>query len=75
MRGAKRRAARENRTLTSLIEEGLRLVLAEDRGREKPSVAPPRVSVAKGGLQPGVELSDLRDAEDAAFAERLTRAR
>jgi hypothetical protein len=55
---AKREAARRGQTLTSLIEHGLRLVLA---GRQRPSkrhhVELP-VCHAGGGTLPGVDLDD-----------------
>jgi hypothetical protein len=54
---AKARAARQRRTFTSLIEEGLRRVLDDD----EPSVEP-RVPPAYG--DPGAEpLVELRDRE------------
>lgn len=55
---AKREAARRGETLTSLIERGLRLVLA----RPQTSGARPRVELpvsrAGGGTLPGVDLDD-----------------
>ena len=76
LRRAKRKAAAEDRTLTSLIEEGLRAVLDE---RPKPAkrrrvVLP--VSKATGGLMPGVDLtrlSDLQEQEDLEYVERMKR--
>jgi hypothetical protein len=71
---AKRKAAAEGRTLTSLIEDGLRLVVAEKRGK------PPRrrvqlpVSKATGGLMPGIDISDsaaLQEMEDLEYIERM----
>ena len=53
---AKRRAAEEGRTLTSLIEEGLTLVLAEPVEPTRPRVTLP-VCKATGGVLPGVELN------------------
>ena len=55
---AKREAARRHETLTSLIEQGLRLILAQSRSprKKRPHVALP-VSGA-GGLLPGVDLSN-----------------
>lgn len=67
LRQAKKRAAESGRTLTALIEEGLRLVLTP----RVPVTAPPLnlpVSGA-GGLRPGVDLDDtaaLYDLMDAA---------
>jgi hypothetical protein len=37
---AKARALAEGRTFTSLVEEGLRIVLAEDRGADPPQPLP-----------------------------------
>jgi AcrR family transcriptional regulator len=55
---ARREAARHNQTLTALIEQGLRLVLAQSRpSREKRRRVVLPVS-GQGGLQPGVDLSD-----------------
>jgi hypothetical protein len=51
--GAKRKAAAENRTLTSVIEEGLRLVLAEGRKRRH---YPLRLSTATGPPLPGIDI-------------------
>jgi hypothetical protein len=55
---AKREAARRGRTLTSLIDEGVRLVLAQSRRRgPRPTVELP-VGRAGGGTLPGVDLDD-----------------
>ena len=70
---AKRRAAAEGRTLTSLIEDGLRRLLAEGRSHPAKRARLP-VSKATGGLQPGVDLariSDLQELDDLAYAQRL----
>ncbi len=71
---AKRKAASEGRTLTSLIEEGLRTVVA-DKGRpaRRERVVLP-VSKAKGGLLPGVDItrfSDYQEMEDLEYVERM----
>ena len=56
---AKRKAHAERRTLTSLIEDGLRLVLAESgKAVRRKRVLPP-VSKAIGGPMPGIDLTDL----------------
>ncbi|HKZ95678.1 MAG TPA: hypothetical protein VJ045_01710 [Hyphomicrobiaceae bacterium] len=58
LRAARKKAAAEGRTLTSLIEEGLRQVIYEDLSRKaqrKPFKIP--VSKAKGGPRPGVDLT------------------
>ncbi len=73
VRRAKRKAAAEGRSLTSLIEEGLRRVLADRSAVAAPRVLPP-VSKASGGLMPGVDLNDsaaLQEMEDQAYVERL----
>ncbi len=55
---AKREAARHGETLTSLIERGLRLVLARPhKSRERRRVEVP-VCRAAGGTLPGVDLND-----------------
>jgi hypothetical protein len=74
LRRAKVLAAQQGRTLTSLIEEGLRLTLTA-----KPRPAPARVelpvSSAAGGLNPGYDWSTLvRDEQEAADAEMLGRS-
>jgi hypothetical protein len=48
---AKRKAAAEGRTLTALIEEGLRRVVAEKRDPAKPRDVTIPVSTAKGWLK------------------------
>lgn len=66
LRDAKRLAAESDRTLTSLIEDGLRAIL---RGR--PAVAPEPEPVrletfGRGGTLPGVDLDD-----SAALLDRM----
>jgi hypothetical protein len=56
---AKRKAVAEGRTLTSLIEDGLRLVAVEERAALRKKRLQPRVSKARGGLMPGIELIRL----------------
>lgn len=72
---AKRKALAEGRSLTALIEEGLRLVVAEPRA-EQAARSLPRISKAKGGLMPGIDLatpSALQDSEDLAELGRIKR--
>jgi hypothetical protein len=70
---ARRKAAAEGRTLTSLIEEGLRQVVAEKRPTKPPRVMP-RISKAKGGFAPGItSLRDIEELEDVEYVERLKR--
>jgi len=64
---AKRKAAAERRTLTSLIEDGLGQVIAGKR------VLLP-VSRATGGLMPGVDLthfSTIEEMDDLEYVERM----
>lgn len=63
---AKTVAAREQSTLTALIEDGLRLRLRRRRGSS--AGVPPRVAVyaGRGGLVPGVDPRSNRSLNDAA---------
>jgi hypothetical protein len=73
---AKRKAAAEGRTLTSLIEDGLRLVIAENRKAARGKRVMPRVSTASGGPMPGVDLTDfsaLQEMDDLEYVERMKR--
>jgi len=72
VRRAKRRARAEGSTLTALIEEGLRRVLKEPPPRTKRVM--PRVSKARGGIMPGINLDDaaaLAEMDDLDYARRL----
>jgi hypothetical protein len=72
---AKRKAAAQGRTLTSLIEDGLRLVVA-DTGKHWPDRVTPRISKARGGPTPGVGLGDLasfQEMGDQAYGRRTGR--
>jgi hypothetical protein len=74
VRRAKSKAAAEGRSLTSLIEDGLRRVLSERTPAGKSGRTLPRVSAATGGLLPGIDLNDaaaLQEMEDREYAERL----
>lgn len=57
LRKAKSKALAEGRTLTSLVEEGLHLVLSPRTKAIRKRIRLP-VSKAKGGLQEGVDLSE-----------------
>ena len=73
---AKRKAAAEGRTLTALIEDGLRLVLSGTRMPGKAQRILPRVSKATGGLLPGIDISNsaaLQEMEDLEYVERMKR--
>ena len=64
LRKAKKRAAETSQTLTSLIEQGLKIVLADpDRPRRRATVHLP-VSRASGGTLPGVDLNRWSELED-----------
>jgi len=73
---ARRKAAAEGRTLTSLIEDGLRLVTAENRRTTRARRVLPPVSRATGGPMPGIDLADLstlQEMDDLADVERMKR--
>ena len=55
---AKREAERRGETLTALIEQGLRLVLAQSRTRRQREPVKLTVSEAGGGVLPGIDLND-----------------
>jgi hypothetical protein len=71
---ARRKAAAEGRTLTSLIEEGLRDVIAIAKKSKRAAIDLP-VSSARGGLQPGFEHDNparqAQEIEDAEYVEHL----
>lgn len=71
---ARRKAAAERRTLTSLIEEGLQVVVADNRRAPKVKRILPRISTATGGPLPGIDISDsaaLQEMEDLEYVERM----
>jgi hypothetical protein len=71
---AKRKAAAEGRTLTALIEEGLRHVVATKRGVPKSKRVLPPVCTATGGPMPGIDISDsaaLQEMDDLEYVERM----
>jgi hypothetical protein len=73
---AKRKALAEARTLASLIEEGLRLVVGESRRPIKARRILPRTSDAVGGPLPGIDISDsaaLQEMDDLEYVERMKR--
>jgi hypothetical protein len=67
---AKRKAAAQGRTLTALIEDGLRIVVAEKPKSARPHV-PPRISKAGGGMAPGMTLHELEELEDIEYVQRF----
>ena len=71
---AKRKAVAEHRTLTSLIEEGLRLVVSDKPVKTRGRRILPPVSTATGGTFPGIDISNsaaLQEMEDVEYIERL----
>jgi hypothetical protein len=71
---AKRKAAAEGRSLTALIEDGLRRVVSERAPADTTKRIMPPVSTATGGLMPGIDLNEtaaLQEAEDRNRAARL----
>ena len=75
LRKAKRKADAEGRTLTALLEDGLRYVVSDKPAREK--VARPEIPVSKatGGLMPGITnpRRDIEELDDLEYIERLNR--
>lgn len=63
MRRAKKEASRRGITLTALIEQGIRIMLANPMKSEKARVELP-VCRAGGGVLPGVNLDDSADLLD-----------
>jgi hypothetical protein len=75
---AKRKAAAEGRSLTSLIEDGLRVVVAENRKVATKKRVLPRISTATGGPMPGVDITDgsaLQEMDDLEYLERMKNLR
>lgn len=73
LRRARKKAAADDRTLTSMIEEGLRLVVT---GARAPAPAAPRyarISRETGGPAPGVDFPRMRDIDEQDDAERWAR--
>jgi hypothetical protein len=74
LRRAKRKAAAEGRTLTSLIEDGLRLMVSETGNATKKKRGLPRISKATGGPMPGIDISKfsvLQEMDDLEYVERM----
>jgi hypothetical protein len=67
LKRAKKRAADEGRTLTSLVEDGLTLILAKPKANRRKRVELP-VSKATGGVLPGIDLNRSSDLEEAMNA-------
>ena len=71
---AKRKARAEGRTLTSLLEEGLTRVLADDVQPPRTKRVLPPVSKAKGGFMPGIDpikfATQLQEDDDLDMLRR-----
>jgi hypothetical protein len=73
---ARRKAAAEGRTLTSLIEEGLQAVTSTNKTTLPKRRKLPRVSTAEGGFYPGIDISNnasIQELDDLEYIERLNR--
>ena len=64
LRKAKSKAAEKGQTLTSLIEEGLKVVLADSGRVPRRTHSKLPVSRASGGTLPGVDLNRSGELED-----------
>jgi hypothetical protein len=74
LKQAQRKAAAEGRTLTGLMEEGLRYVVSEKPAAEKRERVLPRVSSATGWLLPGVNsIRDIEEMQDLEYIEKVRR--
>jgi plasmid stability protein len=74
IRRAKAKAATEGRSLTALIEDGLRRVVSERSPGDRSSRTLPPVSSATGGVMRGIDLEDsaaLQDLEDRGDGGRM----
>jgi hypothetical protein len=72
---AKRKAAAERRTLTSLIEDGLRLVVAGSGKIANRKRVLPLVSKATGGPIQGIDLNDLSALQEIDDLDQRDRMR
>ena len=73
VRRAKRKAAAEGRTLTALIEEGLRRVVSEPPTSRPDDRTPLPVSSASGGLAPGLDWDGIKSPQEWEDIESLRR--
>ena len=67
---AKKRAAEQRRSLRSLVEEGLRTVLAPLRGAKQGTRKKIRWVTVRGGLPPDLDLADREAMHRWIAAER-----
>lgn len=74
LKKAQRKAAAEGRTLTGLMEDGLRYIVS-DRPATK-AVARPEIPVGQetGGFMPGIRsIKDIEELQDFEYIEKLKR--
>jgi hypothetical protein len=74
IRRAKRKAAAQGRTLTALIEDGVRRVLKDSAPSQKKQRILPPVDTAAGGLLPEIGpniAAAVQELEDLEYAKRL----
>ena len=74
LKKAQRKAAAEGRTLTGLMEEGLRYVVSDKPAGEKRERIMPPVSKEGGGLLPGVDITKFSALEELDDIERYGRS-
>jgi hypothetical protein len=67
LKQAKKRAADEGRSLRSLVEDGLSLILAKPKTSRRKRVELP-ISKATGGVLPGIDLNRSSDLEEVMNA-------
>jgi len=75
---AKRKAAMGRRTLASLIEEGLKLVVGETKKAGKAKRVFPPISKATGGPMPGIDRADfstVQEFDDLDDVARMNRCK
>ncbi len=70
LRKAKRKADAEGRTLTALMEDGLRYVVSDKPAGQKRERIMPPVGKETGGLLPGVDLTKFSALEELDDLER-----
>ncbi|MEA2870659.1 MAG: hypothetical protein QOH67_635 [Hyphomicrobiales bacterium] len=72
LKKAQHKAAAEGRTLTGLMEEGLRYVVSDKPAMVKSRRPEIPISKEGGGQAPGVKtFKDLEEIEDAEYIQRL----
>jgi hypothetical protein len=73
LKKAQRKAAAEGRTLTGLMEEGLRYVVS-DKPAEKAKGPPIPIGKEDGGFMPGIRsIKDIEALQDLEYIEKLRR--